>query len=61
MANPTSVELVQRAKDMAPTIAERALNCEQIGQLPDETYEDFRAAGFYRIVQPKNSVATKWI
>ncbi|RLA07507.1 MAG: hypothetical protein DRQ54_05275 [Gammaproteobacteria bacterium] len=53
MANPTSAELVQRAKDMAPTIAERALQCEQMGQLPDETYEDFREAGFYRIVQPK--------
>ena len=53
MSNPTSEELIQRARDMAPTIGERAVECEQLGRLPDQTYEDFRAAGFYRIVQPK--------
>ncbi len=53
MAVPTSEELVQRARDMAPTIAARAQECEQIGRMPDQSYEDFREAGFYRIVQPK--------
>ena len=53
MSMPTSAELVGRAIDLAPVIGARALECEQLGRLPDESYEDFRAAGFYRILQPK--------
>jgi len=53
MTIPTSAELVQRARDMAPVIAARALACEQEGKLPDQSYEDFRQAGFFRIVQPR--------
>ncbi|MBL4621470.1 MAG: acyl-CoA dehydrogenase family protein [Immundisolibacteraceae bacterium] len=53
MSIPTSEDLIQTARDMAPAMAERATRCEELGQLPDDTYEDFRQAGFYRIVQPK--------
>lgn len=49
---PTPQELVQRARDMIPTLRERARHCEQERRVPDETIEDFRKAGFFRILQP---------
>jgi 3-hydroxy-9,10-secoandrosta-1,3,5(10)-triene-9,17-dione monooxygenase len=50
---PTAAELIGRARDLAPVIARRALECERLGRLPDESFADFRDAGFYRILQPK--------
>lgn len=50
---PTAAELIGRARDLAPVIARRALECERLGRLPDDSFADFRDAGFYRILQPK--------
>lgn len=52
-AVPTAAELVGRAREMAPTIASRALECERLGRLPDASFREFRDAGFYRILQPR--------
>jgi 3-hydroxy-9,10-secoandrosta-1,3,5(10)-triene-9,17-dione monooxygenase len=49
----TQEEIVQRARDMIPTLRERQEECERIGRLPDETSRDFVEAGFYRILQPR--------
>ncbi len=53
MSQPSPEEIIQRARDMAPAMAQRAEECEDIGRLPDESFNDFRDAGFFRISQPK--------
>ena len=50
---PSAEELVGRARDLAPVIAKRALDCERLGRLPDASFAEFRDAGFFRILQPK--------
>ncbi len=45
--------MIQRAKDMIPTLRERAARAEELRTLPTETIEDFLRAGFYRILQPQ--------
>ena len=50
---PSAEELIGRARDLAPVIAKRALDCERLGRLPDASFADFRDAGFFRILQPK--------
>ena len=52
-AIPSADELVGRARELAPVIAGRALECERLGRLPDASFADFRDAGFFRILQPK--------
>ena len=49
----TAEEMVQRARDMVPTLRERQAHCEEIGRLPDETSRELIEAGFYRILQPR--------
>ena len=51
--SPTREELLQRARDMVPTLIERAPKCEEMRRLPDETLEDFKKAGFFKIGLPK--------
>ena len=50
----TAVEaaLIAKARSLAPVMRERAGQAEQLRRIPDETDADFRAAGFYRIMQP---------
>ena len=50
---PSAEELIGRARDLAPVIAKRAVECEHLGRLPDASFADFRDAGFFRILQPK--------
>ncbi|GAB4359641.1 MAG: flavin-dependent monooxygenase [Immundisolibacter sp.] len=50
---PDAAELIGRACELRPVIAARALECERLGRLPDESFADFRDAGFFRILQPK--------
>lgn len=45
--------LLQRAESLVPVFKERALEAAQQGRLHDETIEDMRKAGFFKIVQPK--------
>lgn len=51
-AAPTTEEILARATELVPVLAERALECETLRRLPDATVEDFRNAGLFRIVQP---------
>ncbi|QKS01443.1 flavin-dependent monooxygenase [Sphingomonas sp. CL5.1] len=50
---PTAAELVERARAMIPTLKERAKRCVAEGKVPDETIAEMRAAGFFRILQPR--------
>lgn len=45
-------EMVRRARALMPMLAERALACEQLRRMPDETEHDLHEAGLFRIVQP---------
>lgn len=51
-AGVTYEEMVERARRLAPRLAERAEECERLRQLPEETERDLHAAGLFRIVQP---------
>jgi 3-hydroxy-9,10-secoandrosta-1,3,5(10)-triene-9,17-dione monooxygenase len=45
-------ELLGRAKELLPTLRERAPGAEELRRLPDETERDFHEAGLFRMVQP---------
>src|SRR5690242_17588441 len=49
----TPGEIIQRASDMVPKLRERQAECERLGRIPPESNDDFVAAGFYRILQPR--------
>ena len=50
---PTREDLIQRARDMVPTLIERAERCEAMRCAPQETIDDFKQAGFFKIGLPK--------
>jgi alkylation response protein AidB-like acyl-CoA dehydrogenase len=50
--HPSAEELVQRAKDLVPTLRERSARCEELRQIPLETRDDFVRLGFLRMAQP---------
>ncbi len=45
-------ELIAKVRTLAPVLRERAGEAERLRRLPDATQAAFRAAGFYRILQP---------
>lgn len=45
--------LVQRAKDMVPKLKARVTEAEANRQIPAQTIAEMKAAGFFRILQPK--------
>nr|UXE46185.1 flavin-dependent monooxygenase, oxygenase subunit HsaA [uncultured bacterium] len=45
--------LLARAREMVPILAERASRADAERRIPPETIDDFRTAGFFRILQPK--------
>jgi len=49
---PSCDELVKRAQALLPQLRARAEAAEQARRLPEETMQDFFAAGFHRIMQP---------
>jgi 3-hydroxy-9,10-secoandrosta-1,3,5(10)-triene-9,17-dione monooxygenase len=49
----TPDELVGRAAALRETLRERQDECDGLGRLPDSTLQDFREAGFWRVVQPR--------
>lgn len=49
---PTEAELIARAQAMIPTLKERTSQCESMRSVPKETVDEFREAGFFKIVQP---------
>lgn len=46
-------DMLRRAGEMVPRLRERQALCESIGRIPEETNDEFVAAGFYRILQPR--------
>lgn len=52
-AIPTREELIQRARELTPTLRERAKKAAEMRRIPDETFEDFHRLGFLKVVQPK--------
>jgi len=50
---PTREELIQRARDLAPTLQERSKKAAELRRIPDETIEDFHRLGFFNVVKPK--------
>lgn len=51
-AHPTELELLARARGLAPALRARAQACEDLRRVPDETMREFKEAGFFRILQP---------
>ena len=45
-------ELLDRANELVPVLRTRAPEAERLRRMPDETVADFRAADFYRALQP---------
>jgi alkylation response protein AidB-like acyl-CoA dehydrogenase len=48
----TEALLIERARELAPVVQERASEAERLRRLPDQTDREFREAGFYRVLQP---------
>ena len=46
-------QLIRAAREMGPVLRERAAQCKALRRVPDETIEDFRQAGFFKILQPE--------
>lgn len=51
---PTEAELIQRATAMVPALRSRAAACQAARSVLPETIEEFREAGFFRILQSKD-------
>jgi 3-hydroxy-9,10-secoandrosta-1,3,5(10)-triene-9,17-dione monooxygenase len=49
----TAEELIARAQAIAPTLVERQAETEQRTFYAEDTHEEFRKAGFYRILVPR--------
>ena len=45
-------EILRRAAEMVPVLQERARDAEQARRIPEETDQEFRYAGVYRVMQP---------
>ena len=50
---PDAIELVARARALAPKLAERARDAERQGMVPVETVREMQEAGLFRVLQPK--------
>ncbi len=50
---PDFAELLARAEALVPVLHERAGDTEELRRLPDETIDDLRRSGLFRILQPK--------
>jgi 3-hydroxy-9,10-secoandrosta-1,3,5(10)-triene-9,17-dione monooxygenase len=51
--HPSAETLVERARAMIPTLRARAKQAAADRKIPDETIAEMKAAGFFRILQPK--------
>lgn len=50
---PSEDEIVARARALIPMLRERAPEVEKARMVPKETIEEFRKAGFFKVLQPK--------
>jgi len=49
----TREELLRRASELVPVLAERALETERLRRIPDQTIDDLRRRGLLRIANPE--------
>ena len=49
---PNGAELVARARDLVPTLRQRAAEAEKLRCIPPASIEDLREAGLFRTLQP---------
>ena len=50
---PEAIALIERARAMAPRLAERARAAEDALMVPRETVAEMQEAGFFKVLQPK--------
>lgn len=50
---PEAIELIARARALAPKLAERAFAADREGRVSDETVAEMASAGLFRVLQPK--------
>ncbi|MFM9972570.1 MAG: acyl-CoA dehydrogenase family protein, partial [Burkholderiales bacterium] len=50
---PSAAQLLGRARDLIPKMRERAAKTEKARRILPETHEEFIAAGFYKVLQPR--------
>ena len=50
---PEALAIIERARALAPRLAERARAAEDAGIIPAETIADMQEAGFFQVLQPK--------
>jgi len=49
----TREQLVARARELGPTLAERATKTEELRRVPEETFQAFKDAGLLRVFVPR--------
>ena len=54
MADPSRERILEAARSLIPVLRERAPAAERIRRIPDETIEDLREAGLWRILRPES-------
>lgn len=50
---PAPDVLLERAREMVPRLRERGRACVKAGNVPAETIEEMKTAGFFRVLQPR--------
>ena len=50
---PSAEDLYKRAEDINPVLKSRAAETAKLRRLTDDTIQDFKDLGFFKIVQPK--------
>lgn len=52
--NKSEIEkrLVQKARDLVPTLVQRVPEADKLRRVPDATIADFKEAGFFKMLQP---------
>lgn len=51
--SPDDATFVRRAVELVPVLRDRSARTNAERRVPDETIDDFRAAGFFRLLQPR--------
>lgn len=49
---PTAIDFVQRARELAPSLEARVPEADALRRIPDATIAAFRDSGFFRMLQP---------
>ncbi|WP_077035821.1 acyl-CoA dehydrogenase family protein [Pelomonas sp. KK5] len=50
---PEALDVIAKARALVPVLAERAAAAEAAGRVPQQTIDDLKAAGLFRVLQPK--------